>query len=474
MFLYPGSIETKSDGTKVYHLGASQPLLPAGSWSDVLDVTAGHFTADKADGVVIRRADGRATVLRSTGSGLTPVTPDLRPAGASGWTDAVDVTAGNFTGHPDGTADLLVRWTAGSASVYPGKGDGTFGASVPVTAPSQWVHNPETWLPWKPVYDITAGDFNGDKVADIVARWSSGTMMLFQGDGRGGFLGGKLIGSPGAWRDAASVTGGDFNGDGRRDLLVRWNAGSAFLYPGNGAGTFGGSVPVEPAGTWSGAMDVTAADLDNDGIDDVVVRWPDHRIERWIGSPTGFGPAFELVPGIAGATDPGSVMTAADFTGDGNADLLIRECDGSAHVYAGDGQGGIGATSIPWKAAPQWSDLVDQARGSFLSGGGTQTVYRYDDGSMVLDNPAVTFTPGREQAITVRSGDGSGRVDHFLYAVDAPVTATGTARVDAVRNTAGIPITPTSAGSHVLSVVAVDPAGHQSTATQYTFTVSGS
>ncbi|MDO6142059.1 VCBS repeat-containing protein, partial [Paenarthrobacter aurescens] len=39
------------------------------------------------------------------------------------------------------------------------------------------------------------------------------------------------------WNVMTSITGpGDFNGDGRSDVLARDNSGTLWLYPGNGSG----------------------------------------------------------------------------------------------------------------------------------------------------------------------------------------------------------------------------------------------
>jgi peptidoglycan/xylan/chitin deacetylase (PgdA/CDA1 family) len=88
----------------------------------------------------------------------------------------------------------------------------------------------------------TAGvgnDWNGDGAADLVAReHATGYLWLYPGNGRGGFLTRTQIGR--GWQAMDAIVGaGDFNGDGKPDLIAREHAtGYLWLYPGNGRGGF--------------------------------------------------------------------------------------------------------------------------------------------------------------------------------------------------------------------------------------------
>jgi hypothetical protein len=62
---------------------------------------------------------------------------------------------------------------------------------------------------------------------------------MYRGNGTGGFITGRreLIGA--GWQVfTALFAGGDFSGDGRRDILARDGDGKLFLYRGNGRGGF--------------------------------------------------------------------------------------------------------------------------------------------------------------------------------------------------------------------------------------------
>ena len=85
---------------------------------------------------------------------------------------------------------------------------------------------------------LSPGDFNGDGRADIVATDSSGQLWMYPGNGSGGFLTRSRIGV--GWGSFTSLTSpGDFSGDDKADLIARTSAGALLLYRGSGTGGFG-------------------------------------------------------------------------------------------------------------------------------------------------------------------------------------------------------------------------------------------
>ncbi|MYV99798.1 FG-GAP-like repeat-containing protein [Streptomyces sp. SID3343] len=504
VYLYPGN---GSGG-----LGGSIPVLPAGSWSDAVDVTAGDFTGDGMDDVVVRWDTGRVTLHPAVAGAGFAAPIELRPPGTGGWRDAAAVTAGDFDN--DGRADLLVRWTAGSVYLYPGDGQGGLGGSIPRPAYA-WVDVRDTiagdfvgdgtddvLVGWRDRHvdlfagggptgfgspsrvepagagglldavDLTAADFTGDGVDDVVLRWNAGSVYLYPGDGLGGLAAAvPLVGGAPGWQDARSITAGDFTGDGRADLLVRWTAGSVYVYPGDGHGGIGGSIPVLPAGSWGGAVDVTAGDFTGDGRADVVVRWDTGRVtlHRAVGAP-GFAAPVELRPAGAGGWGDAVDVTASDFDHDGRADLLVRWTAGSVYLYPGDGQGGIGG-SVSKQPAGAWSDVVDVVAGRFTAGGAGEVLLRWGDGfAQVRADVGATAAP--VDVLTVRAFDDRRRVAYFEYTVDAPPTAATAIRLDARHNSVTFRPRTGSVGAHTLFVVAVDAAGNRSAVTSRGFTVS--
>ena len=73
----------------------------------------------------------------------------------------------------------------------------------------------------------------------MLARASDGKLLLYRGNGAGGWVTGRREQIGIGWQPFTALTsGGDFSGDGNADILARASDGSLLLYRGNGAGGF--------------------------------------------------------------------------------------------------------------------------------------------------------------------------------------------------------------------------------------------
>ncbi|MDQ3524047.1 MAG: VCBS repeat-containing protein, partial [Chloroflexota bacterium] len=159
-----------------------------------------------------------------------------------------------------------------------------------------------------------SGDFNGDGKLDIVwARASDRTLLLWLG-GQDGFTAIPIRDYSTGW----AVTGaGDINGDGKSDLLLANAAQGLFAY-----WVMDGAVPVRysPAFTRpAGHAQVATGDFNADGKLDIV--WADPAIRTlllWQGD----GDGFVQAP-IRGYAEGWAVTGAGDVDGDGRSDLLL-------------------------------------------------------------------------------------------------------------------------------------------------------
>jgi len=165
------------------------------------------------------------------------------------------VAVADFDG--DGKLDIVdANYYDNTVSVFLGNGDGTFGTRTDYDVGS------------RPEY-VTTGDLNGDGNIDLIAVNSedaSVTVLLGQGDGT--FSPG-IIYPVGAYPNWVAVA--DLNGDGIPDLVVA-NAGnfSLSLLIGVGDGIFLPQVQI-PLETLGYPFAVTAGDFNNDGRMDLVV-----------------------------------------------------------------------------------------------------------------------------------------------------------------------------------------------------------
>ena len=285
-------------------------------------LTVGKFDGKNLDAVVNDMGD--AWVLLGGGKGGFPRTT---------WLDAdgnfvTGFAVGDFNG--DGNQDIAAladipgqNSDSSMVYLYLGNGDGTF------QSPRQ--------LPVSPLgpVAILAGDFNGDGKPDLAVLTTFlhdhvGRVSVLLGDGNGGF--GHPVNIPlyGLYpKYPVAMALGDFNRDARLDLALSYaNAGSnnssfVRILLGNGDGTFskGARVPAGP-----NPISVAAADFNGDGIADLVVANSpcytacDHKssvsVLLGIGDGTFQPPAKFRVHG-----QTSSQLTVADFNGDGKPDV---------------------------------------------------------------------------------------------------------------------------------------------------------
>ncbi|MDN3024862.1 trypsin-like serine protease [Streptomyces sp. S.PB5] len=125
---------------------------------------------------------------------------------------------------------------------------------------------------------IAPGDLTGDYKPDLVSVDSAGKAWLYPSNGDGTFSTRKQIGTGSGWNSYNMVRGkGDFNGDGKADLLARnKSTGALYLYKGTGnaSSPFSARVKVR---TWSNttynAFDAIG-DITGDGKADFLARTP--------------------------------------------------------------------------------------------------------------------------------------------------------------------------------------------------------
>ncbi|HEX5834811.1 MAG TPA: VCBS repeat-containing protein, partial [Pyrinomonadaceae bacterium] len=216
------------------------------------------------------------------------------------------------------------------------------GALLPqTTASAQSASFSRTDFPFLGNNHITA-DVNGDGILDLVGTGLN-TAAVMLGNGNGTFR--TKVEFP-VGSQAQDVAAGDFNGDGRVDLVVSLSdpALMVSVLRGNGDGTF--SAPLNIANT-SGADSpaIVATDLDNDGRLDVVVA---HSISCFT-SPCTISREISVLLGLGDGTfqQPFEIavgtgmsrIAVGDFNRDGIKDLGIAGDSAQLYTLLGVGNG---------------------------------------------------------------------------------------------------------------------------------------
>ncbi|MDR1799611.1 MAG: FG-GAP-like repeat-containing protein [Bifidobacteriaceae bacterium] len=182
-----------------------------------------------------------------------------------------------------------------------------------------------------------SGDWDGDKLADLITVDASGKVWLRRGNGRGGFAAAAQIGA--GWSAYRLVPAGDLNGDRTSDLLAIDAAGKLWLYASNGQGGFLGRTEVGHG--WVGSDLYAAGDLNNDKRVDLLAVNAAGWLYAYFGKGDGtFQTALRVGQGWGGL----AVAAGADLNGDGLADLLGRDNDdGTLYYYQSKGGGQFAA-----------------------------------------------------------------------------------------------------------------------------------
>ncbi|HKR61187.1 MAG TPA: FG-GAP-like repeat-containing protein, partial [Pyrinomonadaceae bacterium] len=167
---------------------------------------------------------------------------------------------------------------------------------------------------------LTAGDLNADSKPDLVVGSNSGgSFSVLLNDGAGGFNPPTSYNVNINAGQGSVATIGDFNGDGKVDLVVaNYLRDKLALFPGDGAGVFANPTFID-VGEWPTSL--VAGDFNGDGFLDVATAYVDSgAISVLLNSGTG---GF-VAPKNYLAGTPHAFLAGADFNGDGLLDLATE------------------------------------------------------------------------------------------------------------------------------------------------------
>jgi len=235
----------------------------------------------------------------------------------------------------DGSNDMVEGQTTPggkvAVAVFLNNGKGGFKHPILTNVPS---------LPfWNGLY-LAVGDFNKDGKLDVAAvvraADANENVTILLGNGDGTFTLGANY-DIAAGEGAAPIVAGDFNHDGKLDLLAICGFQSCIML-GNGDGTFAPAVAFNMGGNL-GVLPTSLAvgDVNNDGNLDFAATFSNYS--NSIALVVGNGDGTFQAPSIFTDKDGPNALLFADFNKDGRLDLAVADASGYFGLLLGNGDG---------------------------------------------------------------------------------------------------------------------------------------
>jgi hypothetical protein len=250
----------------------------------------------------------------------------------------------------------------------------------PTQTPAAAVAQPKVSLP-------RSLNLVGDNAPDLVVRRADGYLQVVPTGGQTGFR--PAVSTAMYWRYFSMVSAvGDVTGDGRGDVLAKSPSGWARVYPGAGYGRIS-SHPLKPTLRFRGTNVLLAAgDWNRDGRGDVVARSrATGKLLLFKGQRGGQFAAPTTITSYS-TRSFGSLSVVGDLTGDGRPDVMGRAANGYLYLMRSQPNGRL--------APPIKRGYVGSTYTILLGGAGDMT--GDGRGDLLARNPhtgAVSILPGR-------------------------------------------------------------------------------
>ncbi len=219
--------------------------------------------------------------------------------------------------------------------------------------------------------EARVADVDGNGQLDVLCRDPvTGQLRVALADGRGGFSGDSVWLSGWCSQPGAKFGTGDFNGDGRSDVSCI-TGGATYVAFSNGSSAFiptpNGTTPWLSGWCSQPGAEFGSGDFSGDGRSDIYCLTAGSTYVAFSNGASAFTPAPSgTVPWLSGwCGQTGARFGAADFNGDGRADLY---CITGNSVYVALSNGTSAFTPVPNAQTPWPSGSCGQTGGQVAAG----------------------------------------------------------------------------------------------------------
>jgi Fibronectin type III domain/FG-GAP-like repeat len=328
---------------------------------------------DSAGNTVTYRRDGSTLVSSTSGLGKhTFALPTLDvymgppPSVPKKVSAHARSTSAFISWNPDGTLDSVSKYTV---TAQPGGRSVTTGPQVrqaeftgltngttytfTVSASNGGGTSPASRVAVTPMMStniLSPGDFNGDGRRDLIALKPAvdptnlgRPSYLYSGNGRGGFARTTQLNHTYTGGDRIVFSPGDYTGDGSPDVMIVEDSGTLWLQTGNGKGAFDCDCMGSAGLGWGGMRTVFGAgDFSGDRKNDImgITRTGDLYLYRGTGNGWLTPTRQKIGQGWGSFL---AVFSPGDFSGDGKSDVMAVSKDGSLYLFRGNGLGRFAA-----------------------------------------------------------------------------------------------------------------------------------
>jgi hypothetical protein len=296
------------------------------------EVVVGDFNGDgKSDVAALDGSAGNVLILPGDGTGQLGAATGYGVGNSPTGLVSADFNA-------DGKLDLVVASRQGALTVLFGIAGGDFAGALNFKVGSR----PD---------EIAIADFNGDGKTDLAVVNTNplaggqgdlnSSISILLGDGAGRMVSAPVIQFQPGLTFLKSLVTADFNNDGKADLAVAADGTlkqGVNVMLGNGDGTFAAPINTSISSYGSNPHRLQSADVNRDGVADLVVLFSGSTFVTLLGTGTG---NFNIAPGYSlGSTNTFEDFAIGDFNQDAVPDLAFaRYHDQLLVVLLGNGSG---------------------------------------------------------------------------------------------------------------------------------------